>query len=302
MADSSREVVIVTTDWRLEQANGRTFGMCFVRFSAPYDSMNIKRGFNLHGPTHQRCALFSLVLGLEAVLDRNVFQNAGIEAVISTKSKRVHSLVTSGSDVDRWEATGRWPKDMVQLRNLLMRARDLAAELYETHPGSVIVHIDRDKDEEASVNLLKDADGVDMDAVAKEEGAGAGLIEKRLREMRMRGVMVEELLASGARGSRSGKMPPSEKAGKKKKVQKATKREKDGASTSLVDHDAGGEKNGSHGAGREDDRVPGPVQGDPSVSQGPERGPVDRECRPEEGTGVDEGGDGRPPVPPAGSV
>ena len=210
----STELVVVTTDWKLEDAGGKTYGMCFVRVSPPYDHMCFKRGFSLPCPTHQRCALFAFILGMECVESIPVTTERP-EYVIATKHAwSCDTLVRH--KVDEWENRGRcWPKHTANVKGLLMRARDVMAGLPER---STLVYIPRDKDDPNRVDLIAKEEDTDVDAIAKK-GGGPEEIEKALRDMRMRSVMINELMESGARSSRLH--PSSEKKktalGKKKK-------------------------------------------------------------------------------------
>ena len=190
------ELVVVTTDWKLEDAGGKTYGMCFVRVAPPYDHMNFKRGFSLPCPTHQRCALFSLILGMESI-DSIPVTTEKPEFIIATKHAWVCDTLVRHK-VDEWENKGHWPKHVAGVKGLLLRARDVMADL----PGrSTLVFIPRDEDDAKRVNLISEKEDTDVDAIAKK-GGGQQEIEKALRDMRMRGVMINELMASGARSSR----------------------------------------------------------------------------------------------------
>lgn len=196
------DLVVINTDWRLETARGKTYGMCFVRVSEPYSHLNFKRGFSLPNPTHTRCALFSLVLGLEMVDAVPVpkEQAASTHFAVSTKNSWVHDTLTSGR-VGQWADKNSWPKHVTtnSLKNLLLRAHELIKELPK---GAEVVYIKRDDDDPSTVDLADTDESVDADAIANR-GGGPEEIEKALREMRMKGVMINELLQSGAKCSRA---------------------------------------------------------------------------------------------------
>jgi hypothetical protein len=205
------ELIVVTTDWKLEDAGGKTYGMCFVRVSPPYDHLNFKRGFSLPCPTHQRCALFALVLGMEMV-DSIPAVTERPEFVIATKNSWICDTLVRHK-VDEWDGNSHWPKHTASVKGLLLRARDVMAEL----PGrSTLVYIPREDDDENHVDLISKEEDTDVDAITKK-GGGQQEIEKALRDMRMRGVMINELMASGARSSRA-KAVSGRKDKKKKKM------------------------------------------------------------------------------------
>jgi len=174
------------------------------------------------------------------------------EFVIATKHSWICDALVRHR-VDEWENKSRWPKHALGLKGLLLRARDVMAEL----PGSAtVVFIPRDEDDPSRVDLISKEEDTDVDAITKK-GGGQEEIEKALRDMRMRGVMINELMASGARSSRSKAAP----AGKKKKKMPVPKQaaSKDGGS----DTNAGtGESGSGHiGDGRpaEEHRDDAPV-------------------------------------------
>lgn len=199
------ELVIVNTDWKLETMGVKTFGMCFVRVSPPYDHMNFKRGFSLPNPSHPRCAIFAMILGAETVDSIEV----GTERpryVIATKNKWLHSVIANGA-LDRWCNTNKWPGGVAHMKGLLIRLRDVLSELPER---SHIVCIERDKNDPAEIDLETKDDDVDAEKIM-QKGGGQEAIQKALRDMRMKNTMVQELIASGARGSRPKKKMPEQK-------------------------------------------------------------------------------------------
>jgi len=196
----AQELVIINTDWRLEDAAGRTYGMTYIRVAPPYESMSFKRGFSLHSPTHQRCALFSLILGLEHIDSIPVQSPDSTEFAVSTKHKQVYDVL-SGGKVDEWDGKGKWPRAFEHQKMMFLRARDL---LREMGPDKVtLLYIERESDDAAAVELYpkEEEKGVDMESVMKTGGKEG--IEKAMRDMRMRGVMAQELVMSGARASRA---------------------------------------------------------------------------------------------------
>lgn len=200
----AEELVIITADWKLEQAGGRTYGMAYVEISPPYQDGSIKRGFSLHSPTHQRCALFSLVLALEHV-DTIRTDSKIVDYAVCTKHRRVHDVLTDGS-VDKWEARGKWPPAFVHQRAMYLRARDLMRELAPR--GVNVLYIQRDEGDAPEVDLYpkeeSETGGVDLEKTMRDGGKEG--VEKAMRGMRMRGVMAQELVSSGARASRKKKL------------------------------------------------------------------------------------------------
>jgi len=224
-AEEKQQVIIINTDWTLEKADTRIYGMCSVDVSPPCSHLSFKRGFPLHTPTHARCGLFALILGLESV-DRvwECFRDARV--VITTKNKWIYTVLFDSRQVDRWYSTNKWPPNVTQLKNLFLRARDLARE----YNGKVdVVGLDREEDEQCEVDLLdySKSGGVDLDKVASKQSSPSSSsckqrLEKEMFNMRMRSVMVDELLTSGARGHCRGKKKVSKTKRKKSQSKKTT--------------------------------------------------------------------------------
>lgn len=207
IGDDVDDLIIINTDWTLEEAGTRIYGMCSVTVSPPCDHLSFKRGFPLHTPTHTRCGLFALILGLESI-DRVWQTIPNARVVVTTKNKWLYSVLFDSPQVDKWETANKWPPSVMQLKNLLLRARDLAREY---HGRIDVVGIDRDGDEQCEVDLLdySKSGGVDLDkTVSGHSGDSLSCkqrLEKEMFNMRMRSVMVDELLSSGARGHCRGK-------------------------------------------------------------------------------------------------
>ena len=266
MEGEDTELVIINTDWKIETVGVKSFGMCFVRVSPPYNYMDFKRGFPLPNPTHQRCAIFSLILGLE-MLDAIPVETPRPRFVVSTKNKWLHSILGTGGALSKWRAANRWPSGISPMKGLLIRMGDMLSEMPSR---STVVLIERDSEDPPEINLETKDEDVDAEKIMKS-GGGPDDIQKALRDMRMKNSMVQELLASGARGSRPKKKMPVQK--KKDLTTKKTKKE------DVVD----GGKNGGGGAEARagDDGGAGPDvrtnQDDGGRAQVPQCNPVGRE-------------------------
>ncbi len=173
--------VTVLADWKLEQTCDRLFGVCTVEFSPPYDAYDFQRGFVLPNPTHARCAVQAIVYALEAARDISFMREAG-EIIIATKHRRMHHCLT---------------EEKSHPGALFHKAQALLGELRDR---VTLVYIPRDDGDESFVDLDKGRgeEGLDMDELSRQ-GNGAEQIDAELRKTRMRGVMAQRLIASGAR-------------------------------------------------------------------------------------------------------
>jgi hypothetical protein len=152
----------------------------------------------------------SLILGLELV-ESHIISDENVELItISSKYKWLYDVLTNGS-AKRWIDQNKWPKDIRASKGLIQRAYDILYDL-KKDPRVTYVHINRDEDDKPTVDLTpKDGmknGGVDVEAIAKK-GGGKEAVEAAMQSMRMRNVMIDELLASGARSSRPFKKAPS---------------------------------------------------------------------------------------------
>jgi hypothetical protein len=271
--------IIINTDWRMEEAGQKVYGMCFVRVSPPYEYMNFKRGFSLPNPTPLRCALFSLLLGLE-MLDSIPTTTSTRRPcyVVSTKHKWLFDTI-NGGNLNKWcsSSSGRkWPKNVAPMKGLFIRLHDdiVAIASDEKTADTTIVYIERDREngDTGIVDLISKKDDLDVEKIlAKEKGGGGReAIDKALRDMRMRNTMIEELMASGARGSRFHKKRPDQKDAddssfSKKKQSQSSGKEEDPAwnASTLSSEDGrrgtaiGGEVRAAESAGK-DAPVPQP--------------------------------------------
>lgn len=93
------EPFAIITDWHVHRdCSGSSFGTCEVRFPGEYSSLDFQRGFPLTRPTHNRCALYALSLGIEAVLGSN-FINPDMDPVVFfTKSEWVAKSFESAKE------------------------------------------------------------------------------------------------------------------------------------------------------------------------------------------------------------
>ena len=59
--------VIITTDYKLNQVAGQTYGMCRCNWSAPFDRYDFEKGFVLPNPSKARVAAQALIWALESI-------------------------------------------------------------------------------------------------------------------------------------------------------------------------------------------------------------------------------------------
>ena len=193
--------VIVVSDWVLEQVANRTYGMCKCSWSPPHNQYDCERGFVLPTPTSMRVAAQALVLALESVEGATFIDRRTDDVVVATKHQILYSILAEAGKVDRWIATGRWPKTFNSVKTLVSMCYRRLQALNSVRPQfATLVYIEREEDDKAVVDLDENRteQGFDMEAMTKK-GMKREEIEKSLQETRMRGVMADKLLASGAR-------------------------------------------------------------------------------------------------------
>lgn len=204
--DSDIPIVIVTTDWRLDQVATRVYGQCLITVSHPFDHLGYKRGFTLITPNSSRCAAMSLILGMELVESYLLDKKNVHSIIVSTKYKWLYDILTNGS-LKRWIDLNKWPKDISPSKRLYQRAYEILKDITMDARVS-FVYIERDEDDKPFVDLAPEdemKDGcVDVEAIAKR-GGGKEAVEAAMQQMRMRNVLIDELFASGARSSRPQK-------------------------------------------------------------------------------------------------
>jgi hypothetical protein len=190
-------MIVVCADWKIGFTDRFKVGTCSVDVSKPYDHMSFSRGFPLHTLTHQRCALFSLILGLELV-DGNVeLLKSGSPVAIATKSRWV---IWALARCKKWRSTGKWPKGSGLYRNMLTRVDDLVASL---PPNCKLVLADVQESQE--VELDKYVDKTDeearlrMEELRKKGGDPRAEVATMMRERKMSEIMLQKALQSGAR-------------------------------------------------------------------------------------------------------
>jgi hypothetical protein len=267
MADED-ELITVVADWRLDIAGGRTYGICQVDVSPPYEALSMKRGFPLTNPSHARCAAFSLLMGMEIVLSTpKIMRNAAVAAdsslpppppgymiALVTRSKAVYDAMI-GDDTDRvrrWVAgDARKPLDVFGYRkpfwlNLLSKYDYLSADTTDaahtaggrgTRSRAKLIYKPITKEEEEGNMLASHSVNLDIDPqkdynpeLSKKDAAKDDT-EALLASMRARSVLRDELFeATGARSSRRGrKQTKREKMAVLEKDRRMTeKKERDG--------------------------------------------------------------------------
>lgn len=193
--------VIITTDWKLEEVARRTYGVCQVSWSPPFDKFDFERGFALPNPTSVRVAAQALVWALEAI-DNCTWINKGRDAVVvATKHRALHEMLSDPNRVSKWMASGKWPRGHAPARALVAKCRSIMDSMASTNPDFLtLVYIEREEGDSAFVDLdaNRTDEGFDMESFVKKE-TPQDEIEKKLQETRMNGVMFNKLMTSGAR-------------------------------------------------------------------------------------------------------
>lgn len=191
---------VIMADWILETTGGRLFGVCTIGFSPPYDKFDFTQGFTLPNPTHQRCALQSIITAMEAIRGCAFLKESPC-IVLTTKHNALYHLLTDVNYARKWIANNTWPKNQVGNKALIRKAIGMIDELDKSRV--TLVYVERDHSDKVFVDLDigRTADGLDVDRMAAA-GSKPEEIERELTDIRMRGVMAEKLLRSGARSFR----------------------------------------------------------------------------------------------------
>ena len=200
--------VVVTSDWKLEEVAGRTYGMCRASWSEPFDRFDYERGFALPNPTNIRVAAQALIWALESVEGCDWLNRDEDTIIVSTKHKWLCEILTSPDRAPRWIRNGSWPKTQSGVKTLISKCHSLMEKLNRSKEDFVnLVYIEREEEDRATVDLdeHRTAEGFDMEGFVKK-GAPKAEIEKALQETRMRGVMAQKLMTSGARCYRTKKL------------------------------------------------------------------------------------------------
>ena len=197
--------VIITTDYKLNQVAGQTYGMCRCNWSAPFDRYDFEKGFVLPNPSKARVAAQALIWALESIRGADFLNPKQDTVIVATKSKWLYELITlrAGKAI----ASGRWPKSTVSIKTLATRCYTLIEMLNaEKKDFITLVYIEPEEGDDAIVDLDENRteDGFDMHGLV-QKGTSQTEIDKAFQKTRMNGVAAEKLLGSGARCYRPGK-------------------------------------------------------------------------------------------------
>lgn len=187
--------VVISTDAKLEQVAGRTYGMCRCSWSPPFEQYDFERGFVLPNPTKLRVAAQAVLWALESIQGANFLNPEQDTVIVATKNKWLHEILTSR--MAKCLRTGKWPDSIKPVKALATKAFNM---MQERKDFITLVCIEAENEDESIVDLDENRTdkGFDMDAMTKK-GATPDEITQALQKTRMNGVMAEKLLTSGAR-------------------------------------------------------------------------------------------------------
>ena len=190
-------MITVCTDWKIGFTDRFRVGTCSVDVNKPYEHMSFSRGFPLHTINHHRCALYSLILGLELVDGNAELLKTGLPIAVATKSRWI---VGALGQCKKWRDTGKWPKSSGLYRNMLTRVDDLVSSL---PPNCKLVLADVPESQEVELDKYVDKNDeegrIRMDELQKKGGDPREEVAKMMRERKMSEIMLQRALASGAR-------------------------------------------------------------------------------------------------------
>jgi hypothetical protein len=211
MAEQKISIVLVT-DWRLAVSHGKTYGMCYVKAPDDFKELTFKRGFPLTDPTHLRCALFALVLGMEQVACSRELNSGKMLTMIVTKSKSVLDMCVGARSVSmrRWATDGR-----VKPLKVAGYSKKFMIDVFDTIDGlhsrgiADIVYVGDEKSppslsraEQRNI-LTKHTVHLDIDADV-DYGSDCDIDDDvRACDIKQRHHLMQELVAHVPRGSRS---------------------------------------------------------------------------------------------------
>lgn len=203
--DSRKIPVILTTDWRLDVVQGRTFGVCFVEAPPEHKECSFKRGFPLPNPTHSRCAVFAVMLGLEQLLCSPTLNSGGFVTAVVTKSEVAGDVLVG----KRSDATRKWASDP-RSKPLKVAGygkqflRDVFATIDDVKRLGIgeVVYVPEEKDERGRSLMDSHTTHLDIDPDTDYEWADKSFDEQRMIDIRQRHLLCDELLRSAAMGSR----------------------------------------------------------------------------------------------------
>lgn len=214
MAEQKISIVLVT-DWRLAVSHGKTYGMCYVKAPDDFKELTFKRGFPLTDPTHLRCALFALVLGMEQVACSRELNSGKMLTMIVTKSKSVLDMCVGARSVSmrRWATDGR-----AKPLKVAGYSKKFMADVFDTIDGlhsrgiADIVYVGDEKSPPHSPSLsraeqrnilTKHTVHLDIDADV-DYGSDCDIDDDvRACDIKQRHHLMQELVAHVPRGSRS---------------------------------------------------------------------------------------------------
>ena len=307
---AERQILVISTNWRIDVFNNRHFGIASVDVPSPFDYLNFKRGFPFTDPTHNRCALFALLLGLEIGMSTPEICDGGYGLCIATSRQQVHDLLSG----DGWERTRRWcdderrkPQKLMGFNRIFMRKVVSAIGELRSEGLGDIVCVPETKSARDGANVLAGHYAnldINEDDYGEHDGGGdggegddlsveGGVAQKRLDDMKCRQMLRNELIGiSGCRAERMRRRPTRAEVGKQvQRISGTEKKDKGG------DKDAHGRKIAASAAGGPPAEEPGTVRGVLSAEEGearPAAGPPPAQV-------VDGGRLGPDDVPPAGA-
>ncbi len=213
MADDIKTVLTLDTNWRLDVLGGRTYGVCWVEVAEPLECLSVRRGFPLTNPSHFRCSLFSLVMGLElahSIPDMtSLLESAGVTdwfCNVMVRNRGVYDLFCgpTSEKMRRWAASdGGTAVKCGYRRDYAIKVLSMIDALRESGRGDVTFV---STNSEANI-LLKHSVNLDVDPkrdLPKGKGStheNEDTIRSRLDALRAKDAVRKELMESG--GARS---------------------------------------------------------------------------------------------------
>jgi hypothetical protein len=210
-AKQQRIHVVMVTNWRLDVVQGRIYGVCFVDAPPEFKENSFRRGFPFINPTHIRCAIFSVMLGMEQVMCSAELSGGRFFTSIVTRSKFAASTISGKESA----ITRSWANDVGKKPNVRAGyAKQFMKDVFrvfdrmrEMNLGDVVYVGSEKMGENGSKNLSSNNNilaehTVHLDIDPELDYKDKDVSERRAGDTKQRFALKQELVSSGARGTR----------------------------------------------------------------------------------------------------
>lgn len=209
------DIVFVEANWKMEMLRNTWFGMCSVEFSEPFVHLNTTRGFPLSNPTHLRCAIFSSIMAIELV-----GSFAELREFLQGDPKRMIIIITANGKLNYLLNQRTGNKEGLLISRLQNLIKTLPANIKYEYFAETAEDKERKKGNVASIkgdtSLMTAHTVVFEDPKKYKEEVRKKKDEKdkdpkkmleKTQHVREQDLLIQQLMESGARPSRSTRRP-----------------------------------------------------------------------------------------------